>query len=237
MADSSPAGSPDIHAVSRKAKRRKNTTTITSPKAGGSAFQEIDVGRRLRELRSEKRLSLRTLAEMSGLNFNTLSLIENGKTSPSVSTLQQLAMTLDIPITAFFETETPKKTIAYQKAGHRPRAAFAHGWLEDLGAGLTSHGADPFVITLEPNADSGDTSIVHTGREFVFCLEGHLLYTIENDTFLLEPGDSLLFEAHLPHRWRNADASPSRSLLIFSLDDEHDRPTKHHFTLGRHPRI
>ncbi|HLE50534.1 MAG TPA: cupin domain-containing protein [Anaerolineales bacterium] len=223
--------------VQRQRKRRSLRILEKEHSTTNPSVTEVNVGRCLRKLRAERGFSIRALAVQSGLNVNTLSLIENGKTSPSVSTLQQLAMTLDIPITAFFETETPKKTIAYQKAGHRPRAAFAHGWLEDLGAGLTSHGADPFVITLEPNADSGDTSIVHTGREFVFCLEGHLLYTIENDTFLLEPGDSLLFEAHLPHRWRNADASPSRSLLIFSLDDEHDRPTKHHFTLGRHPRI
>ena len=65
----------------------------------------IDVGKRLRLLRSEKGLSLRALAELSGLNFNTLSLIENAKSSPSVSTLQRLAIALDVPITTFFEVE------------------------------------------------------------------------------------------------------------------------------------
>ncbi len=60
--------------------------------------------------------------------------------------------------------------------------------------------AEPFIVTLEPNADSGPTPIVHTGREFVYCIEGRLAYTIEERTFILEPGDSLLFEAFLPHR-------------------------------------
>jgi transcriptional regulator with XRE-family HTH domain len=191
---------------------------------------EIGVGRCLRELRAEHGLSIRALAERSGLNVNTLSLIENGKTSPSVSTLQQLAMTLKVPITAFFETGIPKNNISYQKAGQRPQAAFAHGTLEDLGSGLTLRGGTPLVVTLEPKADSGPTPIVHTGHEFVFCLEGHLLYTIEERTYLLESNDSLLFEAHLPHRWQNIGDTLSRSLLVLCPADDSDRPTERHFT-------
>ena len=74
---------------------------------------EISVGSRLRELRNERSLSIRALAERSGLNVNTFSLIENGKTSPSVSTLQQIAAALEVPITAFFETNAPKNSIAH----------------------------------------------------------------------------------------------------------------------------
>ena len=192
---------------------------------------EISVGRRLRKLRLEQDLSIRTLAEKSGLNANTLSLIENSKTSPSVSTLQLLAGALGVPITAFFETDAPKNNIAFHKAGQRPTVAFAHGIMEDLGAGLTNRGAEPFIVTLEPNADSGPNPIVHTGREFVYCLEGRLAYTIEDQTFILEPGDSLLFEAFLPHRWQNVGLTLSKSLLALCPADEHDHPTEHHFKI------
>src|SRR5512147_939160 len=91
---------------------------------------EVNVGRRLRELRNERGLSIRALAEHSGLNVNTFSLIENGKTSPSVSTLQQIAAALEVPITAFFENNTPKNSVAHITAQRRPRMAFAHGTLE-----------------------------------------------------------------------------------------------------------
>lgn len=164
--------------------------------------------------------------------MNTLSLIENGKTSPSVSTLQQVAVALDVPITAFFETNAPKNKIAYIKVGHRPRAAFAHGTLEDLGAGLVDRVVEPFLVTLEPNASSGPHPIVHTGHEFVFCLKGRLVYTIEDRTYLLEPGDSLLFESYLPHRWQNVDAEPSQALLVLCPSDTRDRPTERHFAPG-----
>lgn len=106
---------------------RGNLRAVLEPVADHAVIAEIDVGRRLRELRNGQGLSIRSLAEMSGLNFNTLSLIENGKTSPSVSTLQQLALALQVPISSFFETEPPQKSIVYQKAGQRPRAAFPTG--------------------------------------------------------------------------------------------------------------
>lgn len=76
-----------------------------------------DVGKKLRSLRKARRLSIRALAELSELSVNTLSLIENGKTSPSVNTLHQLAQSLNVPITAFFENEQHKKRVVYQRAG------------------------------------------------------------------------------------------------------------------------
>ncbi len=192
---------------------------------------DIDVGRRLRELRRERRLSIRALAEKSGLNVNTLSLIENGKTSPSVSTLQQVAAALGSPINAFFETQIPLQAIVYQKAGQRHAAAFTHGTLADLGTGFSRPGLEPFVVTLEPQAHSGDTPIVHTGLEFVFCLEGCIGYEVDGQAFTLEPGDSLLFEAYLPHRWRNAGESRSRSLLLLCPADDRDHPDEKHFII------
>jgi transcriptional regulator with XRE-family HTH domain len=208
---------------------RRGHPTQEEPSSNHLTPPEIDVGGNLRDLRSEKGLSLRSLAQLSGLNVNTLSLIENGKTSPSVSTLQQLASALEVPITAFFETHIARNNISYQKSGQRPQAAFAYGSLADLGAGLTLQGGQPLLVSLKPRANSGQTPIVHTGHEFVFCLEGRIAYTVEDKTYLLDPGDSLLFEAHLPHYWENAGAAISRSLLIMCPSDESDHPTDRHF--------
>jgi transcriptional regulator with XRE-family HTH domain len=190
---------------------------------------EVNVGRRLRELRIERGLSIRALAEQSGLNVNTLSFIENGKTSPSVSTLQQVAAALKLPINTFFEVKTNPQSIVHQKAGDRHSATFTHGTLADLGSGFARSGLETFVVTLDQNAGSGDTPIVHTGIEFVFCLEGCIWYEVEGQTFILDPGDSLLFEAHLPHRWRNDGETLSRSLLLLCPSDERDHPDEKHF--------
>ena len=190
----------------------------------------VDIGSRLRELRKEHGLSIRSMAKKSRLSVNTLSLIENGRSSPSVSTLQHIAGALNIPISSFFETKLPNPPIVFQKADQRLQANFTHGTLADLGAGLFATNIEPFLVTLEPEEGSGEASMVHGGVEFVFCLEGRLLYTIESQTFLLEPGDSLLFEARLPHCWKNADTTPTRSLLILSPIAQVEDPTDIHFT-------
>jgi transcriptional regulator with XRE-family HTH domain len=210
-------------------RRQRGSVATVDSNNDGLTPPSIDVGRNLRDLRAERELSIRSLAELSGLNVNTLSMIENGKSSPSVSTLQQLASALAVPITAFFEADMIKNNVSYQKIGQRPQAAFAYGSLADLGAGLTLHGGQPLLVTLEPKANSGSTPIVHTGHEFVFCLDGHLSYTIEDHIYILNSGDSLLFEAHLPHFWQNVGESTSQSLLIMCPADESDHPTERHF--------
>jgi len=188
------------------------------------------VGRRLRAMRKARGLSMRALAERSDLSVNTLSLIENGKTSPSVSTLQQLAQSLKVPITAFFEEKTANERVVYQKAGERQRIFFSHGQMENLGEGLPRQGAEPFITILEPGADSDRSPVVHTGREFVYCLEGQITYTIDGETYPLSPGDSILFDAYLPHSWRNTAPTPSSALLILCPMDSRDNPTERHFS-------
>jgi len=190
---------------------------------------EINVGRRFRALRAEHGFSIRALAEQSGLNVNTLSLIENGKTSPSVSTLQQIAAALKVPVTAFFEIQEATRSIVYQKAGERHAAVFACGSLANLATGFAVPGLGPFIVTMDPNTSSGDKPIVHTGLELVYCLEGQIEYEVDEQLFPLDPGDSLLFEAHRPHRWRNNSEMPSRSLLLICSADERDRPDERHF--------
>jgi len=191
--------------------------------------QNIKVGQRLREVRVGRGFSIRLLAEKSELNVNTLSLIENGHTSPSVSTLHAIAQTLQVPITTFFETDNENNKVVHQLAGKRPHASFTHGKMEDLGSGMKRSGAEPLIITLNPQTDSGKTPIVHTGSEFVYCLEGHITYQVDDQSYSLGQGDSLMFEAHLPHHWRNEDATPSKMLLVLCPQDERDQPTERHF--------
>jgi transcriptional regulator with XRE-family HTH domain len=202
----------------------------TSPLLTGLEDNVVRVGQRLREIRNLRGLSLRTLSERSGLNINTLSLIENERSSPSVSTLQHLAQSLQVSITEFFQTDHGSKKLVHQKQGSRPQIAFKHSTLEDLAAGMPRFGPEPIIVTLEPGADSGSSPIVHTGREFVFCLDGHIAYMVDNENYLLEPGDSLIFEAYLPHQWKNVNPTPSRVLLVLCPMDERDQPRERHFT-------
>jgi transcriptional regulator with XRE-family HTH domain len=187
------------------------------------------VGQRLRALRKATNLSIRSLAERSGLSVNTLSLIENGKTSPSVSTLHQLAQSLNVPITSFFEGEQPPKRVVYQKAGERQQIVFSQGQMEKLSEGMPRLGSEPFITKLEPQANSGKAPIVYAGREFIYCLEGHITYTVDGDLYPLAPGDSLIFDAYMPHSWQNTAATNSCALLVLCPVDSPDKPSERFF--------
>lgn len=203
----------------------ENTRSTTLP------LKEFNVGKRLKDLRNKRGYSLRALSERSGLNTNTLSLIENEKTSPSVSTLQQLALALDVPITSFFESEPVEKKIIFTKADQRPTQTFGSMQMQNLGKDLTDNAVQPFIVTLQPGMGSGDRFIVHTGFEFVYCISGSIRYQIEQKEYFLGPGDSLVFEAHLAHCWENKDSEPGQILLIIYPADEREKPGGKHFSL------
>jgi transcriptional regulator with XRE-family HTH domain len=190
---------------------------------------EVDVGQCVRTVREESGLSLRALAEKSGLSANTLSLIENGKSSPSVSTLQKISAALQVPIVAFFLPNQAGQKVIYTRTGCRKQAVFERGILEDLGSGLSDGALEPFIVTLEPQANSGPDPITHTGYEFVFCLAGRIAYVVENQRYLLEPGDSLFFESHLPHCWQNLSDQPAKKILILCPTSDYDHPIGRHF--------
>jgi len=214
--------------VRRQSQWRDRLMSMMQSSLENPRLNEINIGRRLQELRTMQGLSIRALAEKSGLNFNTLSMIENEKTSPNVNTLQQLANALQIPITAFFEASFVHKDVVFQKTGQRACTVFSHSELEDLGGGLALGEATPLLMTSKPNANSGPEAIVHTGQEFIYCLEGSLVYWVGHNEYILEPGDSLIFQAHIPHRWENRGDALSRAILIICPADEADSSVEQH---------
>ncbi len=183
----------------------------------------VDVGNRLRALRTQRGLSLRALAQKSGLSANALSNIERGQTSATVSTLYKVAEGLGVSITAFFETHTNDQDVVFRKVDQRVRVPFLRGLWEGLGGEAFEGRVEPFILTLESGANSGTFNIIHSGHEFVLCLRGQLEYQIKGQYYLLEPGDSLLFLAHLPHRWRNTGKTVTNALFLLSDFEEQDR--------------
>lgn len=192
----------------------------------------VNVGERLRELREARNISMRTLASRSGLSANALSMIERGKASPSVSTLYKLADALGVSITAFFATDIERKQVVFLKADERPHVSFSRGVFEGLGGEQFLGRVEPFMLSLENSANSGSRSMSHTGHEFVFCLRGELEYQIERQIFRLGPGDSLLFAAHLKHKWKNPGRNVATALIIISGFEEGEELHAMHWKKG-----
>jgi quercetin dioxygenase-like cupin family protein len=150
------------------------------------------------------------------MSANALSMIERGRSSASVSTLYKVASAFEVPITTFFESEEIKDDVVFCKAAGRTRVSFSRGLWEGLGGEKFSGRVEPFALTLESGASSGPTAIEHSGHEFVLCLRGQLEYQVEKEIYILEPGDSLLFAAHLHHRWRNPGPTVTNAVFVLS---------------------
>jgi transcriptional regulator with XRE-family HTH domain len=192
----------------------------------------IDVGGRLRELRQERGMSMRSLGRASGLSTNALSMIERAKTSPSVSTLYKLAEALEVPITAFFRVEPERKPVVLCRASERSKVEFELGKWEGLGGESFTGHLEPFILSLDPGASSGSYSMLHTGHEFVLCMTGQLEYAVEDQVYVLNPGDSLLFAAQLRHSWHNPGGTLAQAVIVLSGFEQGERPVEFHLSTG-----
>ena len=192
----------------------------------------VNIGERLRELRESRNISMRSLATKSGLSANALSMIERGKASPSVSTLYKLAEALGISITSFFGSDPKRQQVVYLKADERARIAFTRGVFEGLGGEQFAGKVEPFMLTLENSANSGPHNMSHSGHEFVFCLRGELEYQVERQVYQLKAGDSLLFAAHLKHKWKNPGRNVATALIIISGFEEGEELHAMHWKKG-----
>src|SRR3990172_9417395 len=193
----------------------------------------VEVGSRLRELRQERGKSMRALAKLSGLSTNALSMIERGRTSPSVSTLYKLAEALEVPITAFLRTQPSRQESVFRKSEERSSVEFNRGLWEGLGGESFAGRVEPFMLTLEQGGTSGPFGMIHSGHEFVFCVEGELEYEVEDQRFSLKSGDSLLFATRMRHRWRNPGKAVTKVRIVLSGFEIDERPSEFHLHSGQ----
>lgn len=170
-----------------------------SPEGGLESF----IGAQIRELRSALGLTMTDLAESAEISVGMLSKIENGRTSASLSTLQRLAMALNMPIASFFAKFDEKREATFVKAGQGlpiERRGSRKGHLYQLlGHRVRSErSVEPFLITLDGGSDACPI-FSHPGVEFIYMVEGELGYRHGDQVYDLEPGDSLFFDSEAPH--------------------------------------
>lgn len=166
---------------------------------------EVAIGREVRGIRRQLGITVAELAESSGLSVGMLSKIENGMTSPSLTTLQSLSNALGVPISqllARYEQERmvvqvkSKTGVSAERRG--TRAGHQYQLLGYLGANSSGVIGEPYMITLTDQSDVFET-FQHDGIEFLYFLEGSVEYRHGDKTFVMEPGDSLFFDADAPH--------------------------------------
>jgi transcriptional regulator with XRE-family HTH domain len=186
------------------------------------------LGSRLRALRKERDLTQRELASRAGISSNAISLIERSQISPSVATLQNLATALNVKMSYFFDEEV-QTNIMHVKPDERPSLESRGVTIESIGKHLHGQELEPFFISLGPDSESGRRQVIHSGHEFVYCLRGRVEYEIDGDVYMLNEGDFLLFEAQLPHHWRNLTSETAELLLILQTPNGSNETVRRHF--------
>ena len=181
---------------------------------------ETWIGAQVREMRTALGMTMAELAKSASLSVGMLSKIENGQTSPSLTTLQNLAGALNIPLASFFTKFDEKREASYVRAGEgltiERRGSKSGHIYQLLGASLRSAvRVEPYLITLTRDSDAYPI-FQHPGVEFLYMLEGCVVYRHGDKNYRLEPGDALFFDAGAPHGPLELVRLPCRYLSVIA---------------------
>jgi transcriptional regulator with XRE-family HTH domain len=176
------------------------------------------IGRKLKTTRLRNDMTIQELAERSSVSSNMISRIERGLTIPSVEIIVKLANAFGMSISYFVEEAEKGSTIVHTKRGQGEPIFFFEDkhQIISLTQGLRDPNFTVFFDTIEEGCSSGDGGMVHSGEEFALILEGALELVIEGMSYQLEKGDSIVFKASLPHRWRNTFPGQTKVLWVVS---------------------
>jgi transcriptional regulator with XRE-family HTH domain len=191
---------------------------------GQGNMLEAAIGREVRHFREKLGITIAELANSAGISAGMLSKIENGATSPSLTTLQALGKALQVPVTALFRGFEELRDASFVKAGQGltiERRGTRAGHQYQL-LGHSPHGpvmVEPYMITLTHQSDVFPT-FQHAGLEFLYMLEGNVVYRHGDKTYDMHPGDSLFFDADAPHGPEELRKLPIRYLSVISYRRE-----------------
>ena len=188
---------------------------------------EPQVGEKIKTLRARRGFSLRELSDQCGLSFNAISKIERGENSPTVASLHKIASALEVHITDLFRQEIQQFAV-FVKSEDSTLLKSDGIMIESLGSGLPNQQLEPFKMIVSPDSGNMSEPVSHSGEEFVYCLSGRIEYVVGDETFVLEPGDKLLFKASRPHCWRNLGKELAEVMLVIETDKGKPLPHKIH---------
>jgi transcriptional regulator with XRE-family HTH domain len=171
----------------------------------------------VRALRESMRLSLRELAERSGVSAPMLSQVERGETSPTLAVAERIAAGLDLSLSQLLRLDESRHVVVTRAGGRRARSNGGHR-TEELTPPLPGQRADVSVHTLDPGASTGtagDPPLHEPGaRETAVVLAGELALMIDDARHDLAAGDSVTFDADLPHHFTNPGQGPTEFLAV-----------------------
>jgi transcriptional regulator with XRE-family HTH domain len=175
------------------------------------------VGERVRALREAMGLSLRDLASRSGVSAPMLSQVERGETSPTLTVAARIAAGLELSLSQLLRLDEASHLAIVRAGEGRVRSSGGHR-TEELTPALPGQRADVTRHELTPAAGTGgpsDPPLHEPGsRETAIVLDGDLTLEVDGERHVLGAGDSVTFDADLPHGFRNDGTEPARFIAV-----------------------
>jgi transcriptional regulator with XRE-family HTH domain len=168
----------------------------------------IDIGPRLRFLRQRQNLSQRDLAKRAGVTNSTISLIEAGKSNPSIGALKRILDGVPIGLAEFFAFEPDRPRKSFYSAEELTEIGRGGISYRQVGDNLFGRALQILKERYEPGADTGRVPLVHDGEEGAIVISGRLEVTVDGERKILGPGDAYYFESRRPHRFRAVGPEP-----------------------------
>ncbi|HTT95209.1 MAG TPA: XRE family transcriptional regulator [Solirubrobacterales bacterium] len=190
-----------------------------TPQAAQATDPITAVGPRIRALREAMSFSLRDLADRSGVSAQMLSQVERGETSPTLAVAAKIAAGLELTLSQLLRLDEGQHVAVSRAAGRRSSRRGGH-LIEELTPPLPGQRADVSLHVLDPGATTGgaaDPPMHEPGsRETAVVLAGELALVLEGTRTELQEGDSVTFDADLPHHFENEGNIPTRFIAVIA---------------------
>ncbi|MFA5535431.1 MAG: XRE family transcriptional regulator [Mariniphaga sp.] len=176
-----------------------------------------EIANRLCGLREMLNISIEEMAATCHISVDEYLGYESGEKDIPVGALENISKKYNIEMTALLFGDEPKmKSFFLTRSGQGIAMERTRAYkYQALASGFIGRKADPFIVTVEPVSEDNPVHLnSHNGQEFNFVLEGRLLLSIHAHELILNAGDSLYFDASLPHGMKALDGKPVKFLAI-----------------------
>ncbi|MGH6919364.1 MAG: helix-turn-helix domain-containing protein [Geminicoccaceae bacterium] len=172
------------------------------------------IGARIRQFRTQKGLTLQALGRITGLSPSMLSLVERGKTSPSIGTLIVICSALEVHMSDLVAMEERIARDPVSRLGEQPVFQTAAGVLRRVLRADHVRGIEIAINEYAPNTGSAVAPVHHAGYEYGIVLEGKLTLEVDGTRHVLQPGDLISYESSRDHRIWNYGADRAKALWV-----------------------
>lgn len=163
----------------------------------------LDVGAHLRAVRQMYGLSQRELAKRAGVTNGLISLIEQNRVSPSISSLKRVLDGVPMALADFFTLDLAQKPQVFFPKEDLPNIGAGRVVLHLVGGSLAKRSMAILHEFYSPGADTGEEMLTHDGEEGGVVVRGRIELSVGGETRSLSAGDGYYFRSNLPHRFRN----------------------------------